>query len=298
MGNNSTIVAGKARRMEKTVPIHRWFAREVEERVEALEGVSVRSLGEVRYGAHAYPLLCIESRAGARPAKGQDRVLISAGVHGDEPAGVHAALDFLRDVMPAYGDDFQFVVLPCVNPSGYEANTLETISGVNLNRSFRSGTTAAEVRAIEAWLAQARPSFRVTFDLHEIPPHYRDEGFVESDNPDATYLYETVSDQSPRLGHEMIAALSDDVDVCRWPTIYHDVNDGGVIAYPEACRNRVYAERTTLDAYLNGLFTHHSFTTETPTTWDFPRRVTTHLTYVRTALNLIRAARKNGPRSS
>ena len=276
---------------ERPVPIHRWFAREVQEPLEVLDGVSVRSLGDVRYGPYAYPLLCVE--AGER---GQESVLISAGIHGDEPAGVHAAVDFLRALAPIFADDFGFVVLPCVNPSGYEANTLETMAGANVNRSFGADRPAPEAEAIAVWLARERPNFRATFDLHEIAPYYRGEGFAESDNPHGTYLYETVSDRSRRIGQELIAALPADVDVCRWPTIYHDLNDGGVVAYPEGCRNVVYAGKTTLDAYLNGRFTGHSFTTETPTTWDFPRRVATHLTYLRTALAAIRSERFTQPR--
>jgi hypothetical protein len=223
-------------------------------------------------------------------------VLISAGVHGDEPAGVHAAMDFLRDVAPMFADDFRFVVLPCVNPSGYEANTLETMSGLNLNRSFKPDTTAHEARALEAWLSGVRDTFCVTFDLHEVQPYYQGEGFVECDNPEGTYLYETVSNPSQRIGRELIAALREGVEVCRWPTIYHDINDGGVISYPEACRNAIYAEKTTLEAYLNGRFTDHSFTTETPTIWGLDERIMTHLTYLITALRLIRIGRSSDSR--
>src|SRR4051794_40489208 len=88
---------------ERPVPIHRWFAREVQGPLEVLDGVSLRSLGEVRHGPYTYPLLCVE--VGAR---GQESVLISAGIHGDEPAGVQAALDFLRELAPIFAEDFRF----------------------------------------------------------------------------------------------------------------------------------------------------------------------------------------------
>ena len=100
-----------------------------------------------------------------------------------------------RAQFPAVHPGFRFVILPCVNPSGYEGNTLETMHGVNLNRSFGRDSPHQEIRAIESWLEGSGHRFRVTFDLHEAPPDYEGEGFGKSDNPDGTYLYETVTDE-------------------------------------------------------------------------------------------------------
>ncbi len=266
------------------IHICRSFARDVQRRVESLENVSIAVLEELRYGSHEYPLYVVESAPAAGRSVGT--VLLSAGVHGDEPAGVHALLDSLEsaDVLL---DHFRLVVLPCVNPSGYESDTLETMSGANLNRLFGCDTSQPEVRAIEAWLTQRADRFRVTLDLHETSPYYHGEGFVAADNPHSCYLYETAADSSTRMGPEMIAALPDGVEVCDWPTIYKDVNDRGVISYPESCRNPIYARKTTLDAHLNGRYTDHSFTTETPTGWSIEKRIAVHLSFVRTALSLV-----------
>lgn len=267
-------------------PPRRSVAQDIVRAVQALRGIKVASLAEVRYEDRRFPLLLIESAA--TPAGNElPAVLISGGVHGDEPAGVHAALEFLRYDLPRFSEMFRLFVLPCVNPSGYEADTLETVNGVNLNRCFGRNSNAPEVRAVESWLAHSGLQFRVTFDLHEVPPQYTGEGFVESDNPTATYLYETVTDGSERIGGRMIGTLPADVEVCDWPEIYNDINTGGVVSYPEACRNVVYAERTSLDAYLNGRFTRHSFTTETPTGWDLDKRVAVQRHYLRTALQVI-----------
>jgi len=254
--------------------------------VHGLRGVKAAPLTEVSYSDRRFPVLLVESTA--NPASDElPAVLISGGVHGDEPAGVHAALEFLRHDLPRFTEMFRVFVLPCVNPSGYEADTLETMDGVNINRCFGRNSDVREVRAVESWLARSGLRFRVTFDLHEVPPEYTGEGFVKSDNPTATYLYETVADHSARIGSRMIESLPADVAVCDWATIYNDINTGGVVSYPEACRNAIYAERTSLDAYLNGQFTHHSFTTETPTGWDLEKRVAVQRHYLRTALRLI-----------
>ena len=267
-----------------TREIHRSFSRDVERPLKVLDYVTVETLCHLEYGAHEYPLYLVRCDSSH---KDRPTVLISGGVHGDEPAGVYAAMDFLRDVAPHYRDDFGFVVLPCVNPSGFEAHTLETMSGENLNRLFGKNATQPVVRALERWLADERPRFRVTFDFHETPPHYRGEGFTESDNPRASYLFETMRNKSERIGRELIDSLPESIEVCQWPRIYLDDNVRGLISYPEACHNPVYAQGTTFDAYLNGRFTEHSFTTETPTGWGFDKRIETHLRWLKKALDLI-----------
>ena len=132
--------------MNKTVSR---FAKEVESKLFQLKGCSVEQIARVNYGDASWPILCVRStRWGAtRPT-----VLISGGVHGDEPAGVHAALAFLADDQREFNDVLEFVVFPCVNPSGFDAGTLETESGANLNRLFGIESTQPEVRAIEDWL--------------------------------------------------------------------------------------------------------------------------------------------------
>ena len=82
----------------------------------------------------------------------------------------------------------------------------------------------------------------------------------------------------------MLDALPAGRSVCDWPTIYDDINDRGLISYPSGQRNPIYREGTSFDAFLNTRYTHHSFTTETPTGWSIADRVDTHLTFLRTAL--------------
>ena len=176
-------------------------------------------------------------------------------------------------------------MFPCVNPSGFDAHTLATETGANLNRLFGVDSTQPEVRAIEGWFSAHARRFLMTFDLHEVRPDYIGEGFVEEDNPRGAYLYETVIDNSARLGRSMIDALPPDRPVCDWATIYHDINENGVVSYPEGCRNAIYAKGTSLDSFLSGRYTGHSFTLETPTGWDLSDRVETHLTFLRTALS-------------
>lgn len=263
------------------IEIRSQFAQEVEAKLARMKGHCVEQIARIGYGAASWPILCVRS---AHWNVNRPTVLISGGVHGDEPAGVHAALEFLADVQPEFDDELQFVVFPCVNPSGFDADTLETASGANLNRLFGINSAQPEIRAIENWLRVQAQHFVMTFDLHEVRPDYVGEGFVQKDNPRAAYLYETVNDNSKRVGRLMIDSLPASRQVCDWPTIYDDINQGGVISYPEACRNKIYAEGTSFDSFLNNRYTGHSFTLETPVGWSLADRVDTHLTFLKVAL--------------
>lgn len=270
-----------------TLPGRRSFAREVEARIRRLKGFVTTTIGSARYGNRVYPILaCTTSGAGDRR---RPKILVSGGVHGDEVAGVFAALEFLETLAPPLTPWFQIAVLPCMNPSGFELETLETADGANLNRLFGTETRQPEIVAVDSWLRRLNHRFAVTFDLHEVYPDYRGEGFVESDNPRACYLYETQEDHSRRIGRLMVDALPPSFEVCRWPFVYEDTNDEGVVSYPEACRNLVYANRTTFDAYLHGHFTGHSFTLETPMVWPLEKRIQAHLLWLDTALTRLRA---------
>jgi Succinylglutamate desuccinylase / Aspartoacylase family len=266
---------------ENMIKVASRFAQQVEPTLARLEKYRVEQIARVSYGDASWPILCV------RPTRWEatrPTVLISGGVHGDEPAGVHAALAFLADGQREFSDVLQFVFFPCVNPSGFDADTLETESGANLNRLFGIKSTQPEVRAIEDWLHIHARRFLMTFDLHEVRRDYVGEGFLEKDNPRAAYMYETVSDDSDRIGRLMIEALPPSRPVCDWPTIYDDVNEVGVISYPEACRNTIYAKETTFDAFVSRRYTGHSFTLETPTEWSLSDRIDTHLTFLKTAL--------------
>jgi hypothetical protein len=270
-------------RAERT--IHRSYARDVERPLAALRDFQAETLCHIEHGAQTYPLFLVRSTAAGttRPT-----IFISGGVHGDEPAGVYAAIDFLEDIAPRYRREFNFTVLPCANPSGFELNTLRSISGANLNRLFGTDSSEPEIRAIEEWLTDESHRFLVTFDLHETVPEYEGEGFTPQDNPRACYLYETARNGETRIGKQLIDALPQSVEVCRWPKVYLDVNSEGVISYPEACGNPVYAQETTFEAYLMRHNTNHAFTTETPTGWPLEKRIQIQLCWLETALELLK----------
>ncbi|NIQ01678.1 MAG: DUF2817 domain-containing protein, partial [Nitrospinaceae bacterium] len=59
-----------------------------------------------------YPLCAVSLARG-----GSHRVLISAGIHGDEPAGVEALCHFLeRREYRSFLRHWEIVLIPCINP--------------------------------------------------------------------------------------------------------------------------------------------------------------------------------------
>lgn len=220
--------------------------------------------------------------------KNMHNVFLSGVVHGDEPVGIYALLKFFEE----YKDDgiFNFYLAPCVNWYGFENNQANNRENFNLNRSFYNETQAWEAWMLMARLEKWNRKFLFAMDLHEIPHYWEDEGWKSEDNPVEAYLYETQKDVSKRIGRKILDSVS--VPLCQWPTIYGDKAEDGLITYPEGCGNPHYAEGTSLDAYLNGRYTDHTFTTETPTHWDLDERVRVQVGWIKAALANITAPRR------
>jgi hypothetical protein len=90
-------------------------------------------------------------------------VTISAGIHGDEPAGPSALLALVRDGLldPRFG----YRLWPCTNPTGFAAGTRTAAGGADLNRTFGRGGTSPEAKAMLA--ANRDRRFALAIDLHE-----------------------------------------------------------------------------------------------------------------------------------
>ena len=106
---------------------------EIETRLQGLDSGHVKTavLGEVE-GYSIYTLEFGHRSEGAAKRE----ILLTGGVHGDEPAGVEAVLRFLECHGEEYLDEFVFSVIPCVNPSGYELNTRANSRDQDINRSM------------------------------------------------------------------------------------------------------------------------------------------------------------------
>jgi protein MpaA len=86
------------------------------------------------------------------------RVGIFAGMHGDEVAGVLAAVRFLQQLAqtPELARGYEVYVYPLCNPTGFEDGTRHARSGRDLNREFWLGSREPEVQLLEQQIRTLR----------------------------------------------------------------------------------------------------------------------------------------------
>jgi hypothetical protein len=199
------------------------------------------------------------------PGSPRRRLYISAGIHGDEPAGPLAVRELMRE--GSWPADVELLVCPCLNPTGFPMNRRENAQGIDLNRQYLH-LEAAETRAHVEWLERA-PRFDVTLCLHE---DWESHGF---------YLYELNPDQRPSHAEEVIRRVAEVCPVDLSEEIEGRAARGGIVRpsadplsrpeWPEAfwlLRNK----------------TRHSYTLEAPSDFPLETRVAALVTAVRTVL--------------
>ena len=94
------------------------------------------------------------------------RLGIFAGIHGDEPEGVHAIVQFIRllESKPELAAGYYLSFYPICNPTGFEDNTRHSRAGKDLNREFWKESAEPEVRLLQAELVSR--SFQGLISLH------------------------------------------------------------------------------------------------------------------------------------
>ena len=102
------------------------------------------------------------------PKGGDDSIRLGlfAGVHGDEPEGVHALVQFLTllESNPDLAKGYTIFAYPICNPTGFEDRTRNSRSGKDLNREFWSHSEEPEVKLLQSELVSH--SFHGLISLH------------------------------------------------------------------------------------------------------------------------------------
>lgn len=223
-----------------------------------------------------YPLFYIKK------GHGDHHVLITGGVHGDEPAGTFAALEFEPSTEET--EYFTFHIYPCMNPWGFERTLRENAQKIDLNRGFKEKTEGIEC---QLFADHVKRNFLFTIDFHEGSSNFIWKDFPPELNPKGAWLYESCKNKSIRMGRQMIDAVEEyGLEVAKTPTIYDDINDGGIVSYPEGMRSADYATQDSFDAYLWKNHTIQAFTSETDMIWDLEDRILAHHLMLKKALQI------------
>lgn len=212
------------------------------------------------------PLIALTKRTpGPRP-----RLYLSAGVHGDEPAGPLALLEMLE--AGVFDTRANWFLCPLLNPTGFIRGTRENSDGVDLNRDYKH-LVSSEIRAHVAWL-QRQPNFDFTICLHE---DWESTGF---------YLYELNPANRLSLVEPMLSA----VERC-CPIEASAVIDGresvarGIIRpIADPLLREFWPEAIYLRAHHTGL----TYTLESPSALPLPTRITALRVATEAALNSLR----------
>lgn len=193
------------------------------------------------------------------------RIYLSTGIHGDEPAGPLAICRLLEE--NNWPDHASLWICPLLNPSGLSLNRRENARGVDLNRDYLD-IQSEEVRMHVAWL-QSQPAFDLAFCLHE---DWESNGF---------YLYELNPDNLPSLAEPMIDAVRAVCPIDLAEEIEGRAASGGIIRPSVDPRSRPqWPEAFWLLNYKTRL----SYTLEAPSDFPMATRVDALVAAVRTAV--------------
>jgi hypothetical protein len=90
------------------------------------------------------------------PTGGDDSIRLGlfAGIHGDEPEGVHALIRFLQhlEAEPQLAAGYCLFIYPICNPTGFEDRTSHSRAVKDLNREFWQNSSEPEVRMLQSEL--------------------------------------------------------------------------------------------------------------------------------------------------
>ncbi len=133
--------------------------------VAALPHLTIKEFGRIKYAEFNAGLWIIRYQPSGAAVK---RVLISAGIHGNEPAATAAAVRLVDTLSgtPESVDGVAIEVVPIVNPWGWVHDIRYNQRGIDINRDFATFDTQ-EAKLIRQFLRDS--SYDLMVDLHEDP---------------------------------------------------------------------------------------------------------------------------------
>ncbi|MEY4667995.1 MAG: hypothetical protein RL518_694 [Pseudomonadota bacterium] len=239
----------------------------------ALPFVTLETITSVRSPAHGeLSVAFVRYAPPVRQACRRLSILITAGIHGDAPAGVLALYAYLLSIslrqLPV--DIYAF---PCVNPVGLLGSSRLSSGHFDLNKQMTRNSIAPEVRGVVTMLEKMAISFDAAFDLQEDTPTASCE--VTSSPPQAKgfYLYESNFDPlRPPIGKDITRAVAAaGITVSAQRAIYGEPTVDGVVA-----RGIERGDVFDFERFITMNYTNHVITPRTDRLLSVEDRVRTH----------------------
>lgn len=188
------------------------------------------------------------------------RVYISAGIHGDEPAGPLALLSLFESEL--LSSDIDWTLFPLLNPFGLSQNKRENHEGIDLNRNYKTPTTK-EVQSHVEYIEASTP-WDLALMVHE---DWESEGF---------YLYDAPRELTHGWAMKIIESVSNVCPIDLSGEIDEMKAEGGVIS-PDW--NLINQDPKLAGHWAEAIYLHMTgkikgtFTFEAPSSYDLPTRI-------------------------
>ncbi len=187
-------------------------------------------------------------------------IYLSAGIHGNEPAGVQAIVDHL--IQQRFSLHVHWLIFPCLNPTGYAINTRNNHQNIDLNRDYLL-QRSTEVRQHVSWFRKECSRIDLYLSLHE---DWEAHG---------CYLYEinTRLTQQP-FAADILSAVQNVIPLDPGPVIDDHLLDApGLICHKP--------EPDEADGWPEAIYTCKqrpllSYTFETPSSFPMEQRIRAH----------------------
>ena len=157
------------------------IAQRLQAAVQSTDRLDIKTIGQICYDKFTVPIWLLQL---TNKAPNAPKVLITAGVHGNEPAGVESAVRLAEPLArdPDTYRKFAFEIIPMVNPWGWSRDLRFKQQGIDINRDFVS-LASQEARIISGYLQ--RKQYHLIVDLHEDPAQVNERPHERCQRPQA-----------------------------------------------------------------------------------------------------------------
>lgn len=205
-------------------------------------------------------------------------LVLTGGVHGSEPAGVYSILQNLEKLSKT--KVMNLIIIPCINPYGFEMNIRENSRGQDVNRDFMEDSDCEEANNIMNYLKSLDLTIKYSLDLHETAEEdIRKAGLISLFDrrehiSDGIFIYQSHKNSGELIGKQLINELkSHKFKISSKDFIWEEPCIDGCVTYPEARISPLYSAKGSLEDFCVDNLCDVAMTMETMAYEDLEERI-------------------------